>query len=124
MTDSQISLTRAIGERLRYARESAGMSLSALSERTGGRLSKSRISNYELGLRRMSIETARILAEAFGTVTPTYLLCLEDPMGLTPDELELLAQYRASDPQGRIEIRSLVANIRGGARSPTYTDVS
>ena len=54
MTESEIALTKAIGERLRYARVCAELSLSVLSERTGGQFSKARISNYEQGLRRLS----------------------------------------------------------------------
>ncbi len=104
MTESEIALSKAIGERLCYARECAELSLSRLSDRTDGRLSKSRIANYEQGTRRMGIEEARLLAAALGTVTPAFLLCVEDPLNLSADELDLLAQYRATDPRGRIEV--------------------
>ena len=57
-------LSREIGERLRCARHSKELSLGQLSSLTGGALAKSRFSNYELGIRRMSIEAARLLAEA------------------------------------------------------------
>lgn len=67
MTESEIALSNEIGERLRYARQCAELSLTGLSDRTGVQLSKSRISNYEQGIRRMSIEEARQLAAAQGT---------------------------------------------------------
>jgi transcriptional regulator with XRE-family HTH domain len=75
---SGIELTRKIGRRLQQARTARGMSLSQVSAETGGQLSKSRISNYEQGLRRMPIEAAVILAQALGGITPSWLLCLED----------------------------------------------
>lgn len=105
MSDDEISLTREIGERLRYTRTCAGLSLSQLSELTGGTLSKSRISNYEQGLRRLSIEAARGLAEALGNVTPAYLMCLDDPMNLSADEIDLLKTYRATDAMGQALVR-------------------
>jgi transcriptional regulator with XRE-family HTH domain len=117
MTESEISLSNAIGERLRYAREAAGLSLRRLSERTDERLSKSRISNYKLGTRRMGIEEARLLATALGTVTPAFLLCIEDPVNLSADELDLLRQYRATDALGQIEVRK-----RAGAEARRVTE--
>ena len=45
-------LAHSISARLRAARQARGVSLSQLSALTDGALSKSRISNYEQGLRR------------------------------------------------------------------------
>jgi len=104
-TESETALTREIGERLRYARHSKGLSLGQLSELTGGTLSKSRISNYELGIRRMSVEAARLLAEALGTCTPAFLLCVEDHLNLTADEIDLIQTYRQTDAKGRALVR-------------------
>jgi transcriptional regulator with XRE-family HTH domain len=94
-------LTGRIGERLRAERARHKLSLSALSERTGGALSKSRISNYEQGIRRMGLESAVCIAEALGDVTPDYLLCLEDAGPLSPDERALVINYRLTDERGR-----------------------
>ena len=63
-------LTNQIGERLRAERKAQDLSLADLSERTNGQLSKSRISNYEQGIRRMGLEESQILSEALGTVSP------------------------------------------------------
>ena len=98
------ALNRAIGKRLRAAREARDLSLSALSELTGGSYSKSRISNYELGLRRLPIEGAESLAEALGTVSAAHLLCLDDDCAADPAETELLHTYRALDPTQRQEV--------------------
>ena len=65
--------TKQIGARLRKARHDAGLSLSGVSERTGGLLSRSRISNYEQGLRRIGLEEAELIAGVTG-VSAAYLL--------------------------------------------------
>lgn len=96
----EMDLTKKIGQRLRAARQAQGLSLSELSNRTGT-LSKSRISNYEQGIRRMGLEEAQELAHALGTVTPTYLLCLENTDPLSESERVLVAQYRKADDRGR-----------------------
>jgi len=84
------------GERLRAARAGRGWSLTELSQRTGGRLSKSRISNYEQGLRQMAPDVAAMLAEALGSVTAPWLLC-EDSPALSAEEARLLAAWRQGD---------------------------
>lgn len=105
MTKSEITLSKEIGERLRYARDCAGLSLSGLSDRTDGQLSNVRVSNLVQGIRRIGIAEARLLAAALGTVTPEFLLGLTDPWNLSPDEIELLTPYRTTDTGRRSEIR-------------------
>ena len=104
MTDEEQTLTRAIGQRLRGQRLVLGLSLYELSERTGT-LSKSRISNYEQGIRRMGVEQARLLAQALGTVSPAYLLHVADEHPIAPAELELLEAFRELSPEIQEVIR-------------------
>jgi transcriptional regulator with XRE-family HTH domain len=99
-------LSAAIGLRLRAERQRAQLSLSQLAARTG-KLSKSRISNYEQGIRRMGLEEAVILARALRDASPTYLLCLDDSDPLTIDERHLMDLYRASDKPGQAMIASV-----------------
>lgn len=101
-------LSRHIGNRLRAERQRRGWSLNELSTRTGGQLSKSRISNYEQGIRRMSLEAARDLAAALETVTPAWLLLLDDANPLNDEELRLLQGFRAMDAAGRQQALELV----------------
>ncbi len=108
--ESPAELTQRIGNRLREARHSLQLSLSELAERTGC-YSKSRISNYEQGLRRMGLEESMILAAALGTVTPNWLLCLDDTPPLSPEESALLARYRATDDDGRARLRELAETL-------------
>ncbi|MTW22611.1 helix-turn-helix domain-containing protein [Allochromatium palmeri] len=110
-------LTNQIGERLRAERKAQDLSMSELSERTGGQLSKSRISNYEQGIRRMGLEESRILSEALGTVSPMYLLCLEDER-----EIETLRQlFLNSDPTGRRLMVAIAKEIHD-AHQACYTE--
>jgi len=113
---AEMDLTKKIGQRLRTARQSRGLSLSELSNLTGV-LSKSRISNYEQGIRRMGLEEAQQLAAALVSVTPTYLLCLEDTDPLSNEERVLVERYRQADSRGRETILK-VAEAQSGYSSP------
>ena len=95
-----MELTKQIGQRLREARQAQGLSLAALAARTGS-LSKSRISNYEQGIRRVGLEEAQQLSDALGTVSATYLLCLDEEGPLSPPERGLLDLYRRADARGK-----------------------
>jgi transcriptional regulator with XRE-family HTH domain len=114
-----MDLTKNIGQRLRSARQAQRLSLAALAARTNS-LSKSRISNYEQGIRRMGLEEAQELAAALGNVTPTYLLCLDDAGPLSASERELVQHYRQADDRGRntilqvAESQSSYRLFRGG----------
>ncbi len=101
-----MDLTKRIGQRLRSARHEQKLSLADLSARTQS-LSKSRISNYEQGIRRMGLEEAHELSVALGTVTPTYLLCLDDRGPLSDRELELIDHFRRTDERGRDTLLNL-----------------
>lgn len=104
-------LNKKIGQRLRAARQAQKLSLSELAARTKT-LSKSRISNYEQGIRRMGLEEAMELAEALDGLTPTYLLCLDDSSPLTSNEWRLIGWYRDTDDRGR-EVIMRVADAQG-----------
>lgn len=86
------SPAHSMGERLGQARRRAGLPLSHLSVLTDYRLSKSRISNYEQGIRRLPVDVAQILApilqqeirkrecdpDAAAHVTAAWLLGVDD----------------------------------------------
>lgn len=101
MNEQLPPLNRRIGDRLRSARQAHGLSLSQLSARTGGTLTKSRISNYEQGIRRISIEAAQAIASALGSVTAAHLMCLDDEELLNEDEQRLVQHFRRSDRRGQ-----------------------
>lgn len=105
MNDFKLQLNFEIAERLRYARTCAKLTVAQLAERTNGAISASTLGKCEQGNRRLGIEEARILANALGTVTPAFLLCVEPLMSLAPDEIDLLGMYRATDACGRVRIR-------------------
>jgi transcriptional regulator with XRE-family HTH domain len=111
MNNTELNLE--IGQRLREARKAQSLSLAQLSERTGGTLSKSRISNYEQGIRRMGIEQALILAEALGTISAIHLLCLDDNKPqLSQQEQRLIGHFRATDDTGRLRILETAETVK------------
>jgi len=98
-------LTKSIGERIRQTRHERGLSLQKLADLTDGMLSKSRISNYEQGIRRPSIEVAQILAKALGGVSAAHLLGVDGfERTMKPDELRLVKAYRSADERGKSTI--------------------
>lgn len=111
-----MTLNKKIGQRLRASRAAQKLSLSELAARTKT-LSKSRISNYEQGIRRMGLEEATELAEALDGLTPTYLLCLDDVSPLGSDERRLIERYRNTDERGRETILR-VAEAQGDYSQP------
>jgi transcriptional regulator with XRE-family HTH domain len=113
-----MDLSAKIGRRLREHRQARSLSLSGLSERTQS-LSKSRISNYEQGIRRMGIEEAQILAEALGGVTASFLLCLDDAQPLSPAEQTLVDHYRHATERGRNTILRAAEAQAVGRGNPT-----
>jgi len=66
-----------VGGKLKAVRESMDITLGQLSRATGGRLSKSRISNYEQGIRTLPNDVAVILAYYLKTPVEE-LLCLKE----------------------------------------------
>lgn len=117
MINNEQGLTQRIGLRLRAVRHAQGLSLMQLSERTSGSLSKSRISNYEQGIRRMGLEEAQTLSAALGSVTPAYLLCLDDIGFLNEQEQSLLDSFRRADARGRKALLKTAAELsaKGGS---------
>lgn len=102
------SLSHQIGSRLRAERQRRGWSLNDLSLRTTDLLSKSRISNYEQGIRRMGLEAAHQIAAALETVSPAWLLLLDEDHPLSDDELRLVKGFRALDAEGQRRLLDLI----------------
>jgi transcriptional regulator with XRE-family HTH domain len=117
MTIDRDQRSAEIGARLRAARHALGWSLSELSARTSPALSKSRISNYEQGLRRVGLEEAAILADAMKTVTAAYLLGFEVGTHLTAREQALIAAFRATDKRGRADLLAFARTAADGTQS-------
>ena len=83
------------GKRLKRAREAKRLTLDGLSQRLGGVLSKSRLSNYEQGARMIGPQEALAIAPILG-VQPAHLLCVDVEEGeMTAQEMELLRNFRA-----------------------------
>lgn len=85
---------KRVGQRIKEMREERDWSLTDLEKKTGSKLLKSRLSNYEQGTRLPGPAEALVLGEAF-KVTASYILCLDDEMPLSPIERDLLRDFRA-----------------------------
>jgi hypothetical protein len=76
------------------------------TQRTGGALAKSRLSNFEQVLGRMRLEEAKLIATASGHVSHACLLCLDDGEApLSRDEIRLLEARRVLCPKVQAVIR-------------------
>ena len=114
MNESGRALNLVIGRRLRAVRLARGLSLRRLAALTGGSISISRLSRYELGQRRRSIDTARTLATALGDVSAAHLLGADDKAPRADlGEAQLLAAFRATDAEGRRRVLGVAESGSG-----------
>lgn len=88
------------GRRIKAAREALGMTLQDVCGKVPG-LTVSRLSNWEQGLRMISVEQAKRLGPVF-KVSPEYILTLQDETGL--EESKLLELFRNADARGKREL--------------------
>jgi hypothetical protein len=61
----------------------------------------------------MGLEEAQELAVALGTVTPTYLLCLDDKDPLSQSERQLVEYFRQADERGKDTIMKVASDQTG-----------
>ena len=101
------------GKRLKAARLKKGWTLDELSQKTGGLLSTSRIGNYEQGTRSIGVKESLALGSVLG-IKASHLLCVDVDEGeMTPQENELLRNFRAlperdrNDYARRIEVLAM-----------------
>jgi len=104
-------LRKKTARRLAYARRRKHLTLLALAKLTNGRISKSRISNYEQGIRTMPTHVACILAEALGDVSAAYLLGLMETPSLNSDAELLLDAYQKSGTEGRRRLLETASKV-------------
>ncbi len=84
--DNGLSRSQLIGQRLAATRKRHGWTIQELSDHTNGAISRSRLANFEAGLRRPDIEVVEILADTFGDVSAAWLLTLENGPDSTAEE--------------------------------------
>jgi transcriptional regulator with XRE-family HTH domain len=89
-----------IGRRIRLMRKQHQLSLEALAKATDGKLSKSRISNYEQGLRMPGPQEANVLAKVLG-VDAAWLMCLQSVF--TAQAIELMRNWQALPENDRMD---------------------
>lgn len=101
-----MSTAQQIGARLRQAREEKDLTLQELADKTRGKLSASRLGNYEQGTRLLKPPIAILLAPLLQK-SAAWLLCVDEESTLTQDERTLLDIYRSTDERGKANIRSI-----------------
>ena len=114
-TLSAVNYKEEIGRRLKDARESKGLSLEELSRRTKPRLLKSRIGNYERGIRTPGPMEANTLAEALN-MDAAYLMGLQQSMN--KQELDLLRNFRALPENERSDYARRIGVLALAYREP------
>jgi transcriptional regulator with XRE-family HTH domain len=106
------------GRRLKRARSVKNLTLGELSRRLGGVFSPARLSNYEQGIRMMGPEEALAIAPVLG-VNPASLLCVDTEEGeMTPQETELLRNYRALPEKDRADYSRRIGVLALAYREP------
>jgi transcriptional regulator with XRE-family HTH domain len=95
----ETNIRRLIGLRIQAARKAKKWSLQEMCDQTEW-LEKSRLGNWESGLRMMHLEEAQKIAPLLG-VTVEHLYGLD---GSTLEEAQLIAKFRACDDRGRAAI--------------------
>ncbi len=90
-------------ENLRSLRESRGITQENLGCSLG--VAKSTVSMYESGKREPSFEMVESIADFFNVPLSTLLDPAPPAPGLAPDEVTLLADYRALPPAGKGYLR-------------------
>ena len=110
-----VNYKEEIGRRLKDARESKGLSLEELSRRTKPRLLKSRIGNYEQGIRTPGPLEANVLAEALD-MDAAYLMGLQQAM--SKQELDLLRNFRALPENERSDYARRIGVLALAYREP------
>lgn len=93
------------GARIKAGYELPSQLVKAMND-AGHKWGLSRISNYELGLRGIRIEEAKLLSR-FVAASPAWLMCLDEETNLRPDEKKLLEKYRQADSRGRKTIHGI-----------------
>lgn len=106
-----IGIMSTLSERLKQARQHAGLTQDELAEKSG--VTQASISKIELGKNKSENTTFGVqLAVACG-VRCEWLVLGQGEMldGLKPDEAALLEKYRGSDPTGKTAIQRVAESL-------------
>lgn len=99
-----------VASRVRQARLARGWSQERLAEAMG--VSVESVSRYECGKLALSLEMIALVSDRLGV--PIEMLVGEGPVGLSPDETELLEGWRRLDVRGQ---RAVLEVIRWGGEA-------
>ena len=94
----------AISKRLRSARTRAGLTQADLAEKIG--ITEAALGSYERGDRQVGIDVLLDIAKVTNRPVTWFLGIADD---LTPQERELLEQYRAADERTKKLVRIVLS---------------
>jgi transcriptional regulator with XRE-family HTH domain len=110
-----LKMTEEVTNKLREFRLRRGLSTTELSRQTNGEFSTSRISNYETGVRALTVNGAKNLSPYLGA-TPAQLLGLNEhfftDVKLGVHQEELLILLNKLSLQGDTEVKRVIAMLR------------
>ena len=105
-----------VTNRIKEYRLKRGLSTTELSRRTKDEFSPSRISNYETGVRSLTVDGAKKLSPYLGA-TPAQLLGLNEQffsdVKLGEHQEELLTLLSQLSLQGDTDVKRVIAMLRG-----------
>lgn len=100
---------------LKYFRKRSGLTQSALAEKVG--LTRSRINNYEQGVRQPDFETAELFADFFNVDLDTLLARdVHDAAVLSPTEQQLVNDFRSLNEEGQEKVSEYAADLVASGR--------
>ena len=100
---------------LKLLRNQAGITQQELADRTG--LTRSRINNYEQGVRKIEKDVAATLADFFNVDLDYFYALTSSPSGpkLRESESVMLEAYRELNSDGQLRVYDYILDlIRGG----------
>lgn len=107
-----------IGTRLQQLRQLEGASLAQVAKKSQDRIAKSRLSNYEQGIRMPGPGEAVILAQVY-QVSPAHILCLDDDVpALSSLEADLIRSFRALPENERMDYYKRITALASVYKEP------
>lgn len=106
-----------MSEMLKTLRRRENLTQQELADRTG--LSRSRINNYEQGIREPDFKTAEILADVFNVDLDTLYSGALSPVSLTESEGTMIDFFRSLNAGGQKKVLEYALDlINSGSYSP------
>ncbi len=114
-------LYRLIGERIRCARERAGLSQAKLADKL--RMSRTSIVNVEAGRQRLPLHVLWYIAEEVGTEAALLIPQQSEyhretqPISLNAETIEVIEKAASGDPVTRRDLTNFIERVKARSKS-------